>query len=42
MDSNEYFGSKAGAVWGAMNNNKPMNAVLDSLLMFSLNLFLRF
>ncbi len=26
MNSNEYFGSKAGAVWGALNNKKPMNA----------------
>jgi len=27
MDSNEYFGSKAGMVWSALNNKKPMNAV---------------
>ncbi|PIN99340.1 MAG: hypothetical protein COT90_00030 [Candidatus Diapherotrites archaeon CG10_big_fil_rev_8_21_14_0_10_31_34] len=27
MDSNEYFGSKAGTVWSVLNNQKPMNAV---------------
>lgn len=26
MNSSEYFGSKAGVVWGALNNKKPMNA----------------
>ncbi|MFH1663211.1 MAG: winged helix-turn-helix domain-containing protein [archaeon] len=25
MDSNEYFGSKAGTVWGVLNGGKPMN-----------------
>jgi hypothetical protein len=25
MDSNEYFGSKAGMVWAALSNQKPMN-----------------
>ena len=27
MDSNEYFGSKAGAVWSALSNQKPMTAM---------------
>jgi len=26
MDSNEYFGSKAGTVWSVLNDKKPMTA----------------
>jgi hypothetical protein len=25
LDSTEYFGTKAGIVWNALNNRKPMN-----------------